>query len=97
MQLHRISVPGKSYTKGEELCTNDSYVVIHNSQLMAGYLDKSIIGSGSKSSIFYVLLRDYGEQEAADGMWRLARVAPWFLTNHGFSIGISDVTPGENL
>ena len=39
-----------------------SVIVVHNSELLAGALDKSIIGSGSKSSIFYILLRDFGEQ-----------------------------------
>ena len=37
-------------------------VVIHNSELLAGALDKSVIGSGSKASVFYVLLRDFGSQ-----------------------------------
>ena len=37
-------------------------VVIHNSELLAGALDKSVIGSGSKASVFYVLLRDFGPQ-----------------------------------
>ncbi len=37
-------------------------IVVHNSELLAGALDKAVIGSGSKGSIFYVLLRDYGEQ-----------------------------------
>lgn len=92
-----LRTKGKSYTSNEELCINDSYIVVQNSELLAGALDKSVIGSGSKSSIFYVLLRDYGEQAAADGMWRLARVAPWFLSNRGFSIGIGDVTPGPGL
>ena len=30
-------------------------------------------------------------------MWRLARVASWFMMNRGFSIGIGDVTPSEDL
>ena len=37
-------------------------VVVYNSQHMCGALDKSSLGSGSKSNIFYILLRDYGEQ-----------------------------------
>ena len=37
-------------------------IVIHNSDLLAGALDKSVIGSGSKASVFYVLLRDFGPQ-----------------------------------
>jgi DNA-directed RNA polymerase III subunit RPC1 len=30
-------------------------------------------------------------------MWRLARIASWFMMNRGFSIGIGDVTPSEDL
>ena len=39
-----------------------SDVVVYNSQLMCGALDKASLGSGSKTNIFYILLRDYGEQ-----------------------------------
>ena len=40
-------------------------VVIHNSELMCGALDKAVLGSGCKNSIFYVLLRDFGDQVTA--------------------------------
>ena len=30
-------------------------------------------------------------------MWRLARVASYFLQNRGFSLGIDDVTPTDGL
>ena len=30
-------------------------------------------------------------------MWRLARVASWYLMNRGFSIGLGDVTPSKDL
>lgn len=60
-------------------------------------MDKSTLGSGSKNNIFYVLLRDFGEDIAATAMWRLARLASYFLMNRGFSIGIGDVTPGTGL
>lgn len=92
-----LRTKGKQYTKEEDLCFKDSYVVIHNSELMCGALDKAVLGSGSKNSIFYVLLRDFGGQAAADAMWRVARVCPFFLSNRGFSIGIGDVTPGHGL
>uniref|UniRef100_A0A672PUW8 DNA-directed RNA polymerase subunit n=1 Tax=Sinocyclocheilus grahami TaxID=75366 RepID=A0A672PUW8_SINGR len=72
---------------------NDSF----NSELMCGSLDKGTLGSGSKNNIFYILLRDWGQQEAADAMSRLARLAPVYLSNRGFSIGIGDVTPGQGL
>ena len=72
-------------------------VVVHNSLHMCGALDKASLGSGSKTNIFYILLRDYSQQVAADCMTRLARLCPYFLSNRGFSIGIGDVTPGKGL
>lgn len=49
-------------------------VVIRNSEIMCGSMDKNTLGSGTKSSIFYVILRDFGENESTRAMWRLARV-----------------------
>ncbi|XP_053306455.1 DNA-directed RNA polymerase III subunit RPC1 isoform X2 [Spea bombifrons] len=93
-----LRTKGKQYCgKGEDLCRNDSYVTIQNSELMSGSMDKGTLGSGSKNNIFYILLRDWGQMEAADAMSRLARLAPVYLSNRGFSIGIGDVTPGQGL
>uniref|UniRef100_A0A2K6LF12 DNA-directed RNA polymerase subunit n=1 Tax=Rhinopithecus bieti TaxID=61621 RepID=A0A2K6LF12_RHIBE len=93
-----LRTKGKQYSgKGEDLCANDSYVTIQNSELMSGSMDKGTLGSGSKNNIFYILLRDWGQNEAADAMSRLARLAPVYLSNRGFSIGIGDVTPGQGL
>ncbi len=95
--LANLVTKGKSYTSNLEFCANDSYVVIRNSELLAGSMDKSTLGSGSKNNIFYVLLRDYGQDVSCTAMWRLARVASWYLMNRGFSIGIGDVTPSPSL
>ncbi|XP_011785079.1 PREDICTED: DNA-directed RNA polymerase III subunit RPC1 [Colobus angolensis palliatus] len=93
-----LRTKGKQYCgRGEDLCANDSYVTIQNSELMSGSMDKGTLGSGSKNNIFYILLRDWGQNEAADAMSRLARLAPVYLSNRGFSIGIGDVTPGQGL
>lgn len=54
-------------------------MVIHNSELMCGTMDKGTLGSGSKNNIFYILLRDWGQLEAANAMSRLARLAPVYL------------------
>ncbi len=53
-----------------------------------GAQDKAIVGSGSKLTMFYVLLRDYGEDVGAMAMSRLAKLCSAFITNRGFSIGI---------
>ncbi|KJH41173.1 RNA polymerase Rpb1, domain 2 [Dictyocaulus viviparus] len=92
-----LSTPNKSYRSDREFCREDSFVIFRNGQHISGALDKTLLGSGSKINIFYILLRDFGEDVAIDAMWRLARVAPVFLSNRGFSIGIGDVQPSEQL
>ena len=54
--------------------------MIRNSELLCGAMDKGTLGGGSKNNIFYVILRDFGEQKAADAMSRLARLCPAYLS-----------------
>ena len=75
----------------------DGSMVIRNSEIMSGVLDKSIIGAGKKDSIFFVILRDFGAEEAAAAMNRLAKLCARWLTNQGFSIGIGDVWTNQKL
>lgn len=83
--------------KGADMDVNDAYLVVRNSEVMCGMMDKTTIGSGKKDSIFYIILRDYGPDEAVVAMNRLAKLSARYLTNQGFSIGISDVYPSEQL
>ncbi|KAG7819973.1 hypothetical protein KL909_004722 [Ogataea angusta] len=80
-----------------EMSPNDGFVVIRNSQILSGVMDKSTLGDGKKHSVFYTILRDYGAEEAANAMNRMAKLCARYLGNRGFSIGINDVTPGANL
>lgn len=88
---------GRSYTRDEEMCYKDSFIVIRNSELLAGTLDKNIVGSGGKRSIFYALYRDWGKDVTCSVMLKLCRIASFYLMNRGFSFGIGDVTAGEDL
>lgn len=76
---------------------NDGFVIIRGSQILSGVMDKSVLGDGKKHSVFYTILRDYGPQEAANAMNRMAKLCARFLGNRGFSIGINDVTPADDL
>lgn len=70
-----LEAKGKAYTKNRELCVKDSYVIIRNSILIAGTMDKGHLGSGAKgSNIFYVILRDFGQEYAIKSMWRLGKI-----------------------
>lgn len=75
LRIH-VSFNFKIYFKiSTKLCILFVDVVIRNSELMVGAMDKNTLGSGTKNSIFYVILRDFGEDFATKSMWRLARVS----------------------
>ncbi|PPQ79563.1 hypothetical protein CVT25_003445 [Psilocybe cyanescens] len=81
----------------KDLSPNDGWLVIVNSEIMCGVMDKATVGSGKKKSIFGVIMRDFGPREAAFAMNRLAKLCARWLANYGFSLGINDVIPGPDL
>ncbi|CAJ2502597.1 Uu.00g099910.m01.CDS01 [Anthostomella pinea] len=89
-------LPGKR-KRAPDMCPNDGWLVVRNSVVMCGRMDKSTVGAGKKDSIFYVLLRDFGPDAAIAAMNRLAKLCARALTNQGFSIGIGDVYPTASL
>ena len=89
--------PRKEDNFPPDMSPNDGYLVIQNSEIMCGVLDKNTVGDGKKNSVFGVIMRDYGPEEAAITMNRLAKLAARWLANQGFSLGINDVIPGPIL
>ena len=52
-----VELKEKNYTqKGEFMCYKDGYVVVKNSELLAGNLCKASIGSGSKVNFFDLII-----------------------------------------
>lgn len=96
--LVNLELKERNYTSSKYMCWKDGYVCFRNSELMCGNLAKKTLGDGSKQGLFYVLLRDHGPHEAARCMNRLAKLcARWLGNFKGFSIGIDDVTPSDEL
>lgn len=100
--LINLEAKCKSYSpppKGmaPDMNEDDCYLVIRNSEVMCGVMDKATVGDGKKDSVFYVMMRDFGPDYAVQGMNRLARLSARWLTNQGFSIGINDVYPSARL
>lgn len=62
-----------------DLSPNDGWLVVVNSEIMCGVMDKATVGSGKKKSIFGVIMRDYGSLEAAAAMNRLAKLCARWL------------------
>ena len=78
---------------GGVMCPDDGYVIFRNGELLAGSLDKSCIGSGSKRGLVFVLIRDNHASLAARCLHRLTKLCTRWLTDWGLSIGIEDVAP----
>ncbi|KAL7999807.1 putative DNA-directed RNA polymerase, subunit beta-prime [Plasmopara halstedii] len=96
--LVNLELKERNYTNNKFMCWKDGYVCFRNSELICGNLGKKTLGDGSKQGLFYVLIRDHGAHEAARCMNRLAKLcARWLGNFKGFSIGIDDVTPSEEL
>jgi DNA-directed RNA polymerase III subunit RPC1 len=55
------------------------------------------MGSGSKTGLFYSLLRDNSVEVAAKCMLRVSKFSSRWISNYGMSIGIGDVTPFKEL
>jgi len=83
--------------QGEFMCPKDGWVVFQNSELLCGNLCKTTMGSGSKTGLFYSLVRDNSVGAASDCMLRLSKFSARWLSNYGMSIGIGDVTPRQAL
>ena len=56
-------------------------LVVRNSEIMCGAVDKSVVGDGNKLSLFYIAMRDYGTDYAAQCMNRLAKLCSRLLGN----------------
>jgi DNA-directed RNA polymerase III subunit RPC1 len=72
-----------------DLSPNDGWLVVVNSEIMCGVMDKATVGSGKKKSIFGIILRDYGPHEAAAAMNRLAKLCSRYL-----GMRLSGLDPG---
>ena len=88
----------KNYIKSKHFCKNDGWVDFRNGELISGNIAKKTIGDGSKTGLIFVVLRDYGPLQSAMLLDRWAKFCGRYMGIHrGFSIGISDVTPSDDL
>eukprot|EP00532_Pseudo-nitzschia_australis_P011994 CAMPEP_0168218712 /NCGR_PEP_ID=MMETSP0140_2-20121125/8073_1 /TAXON_ID=44445 /ORGANISM="Pseudo-nitzschia australis, Strain 10249 10 AB" /LENGTH=985 /DNA_ID=CAMNT_0008146845 /DNA_START=176 /DNA_END=3130 /DNA_ORIENTATION=+ len=88
----------KNYISNKHFCKNDGWVDFRNGELISGNIAKKTIGDGSKTGLVFTVLRDYGSLESAKLLDRWAKFCGRYMGIHrGFSIGINDVTPSDDL
>lgn len=63
-----------------DMSPNDGYLVVQNSEIMCGVMDKKTVGDGNKSSVFAVIQRDFGPDEAASAMNKMAKLCARWLS-----------------
>ena len=95
--LVNLILKARCYTSGSGvMCPRDGHVVIRNSALICGVLDKVSLGGNPRGLVNN--LRTFHSEDAATAcLNRLAKLCSRWLGSRGFSIGITDVTPGANL
>jgi DNA-directed RNA polymerase III subunit RPC1 len=83
--------------KGRHNCVEEGFVAFHDSKLIAGRLDKKLLGGGAKDGLFARLYATSGGEYAAMCMNRIAQFTSRWLMNYGFSLGLGDVFPTPSL
>lgn len=74
-----VKPPDRSVHYPPFMSVNDGYLVVQNSEIIAGVFDKSTVGDGNKKSVFAVIQRDFGADEAAKCMNRMAKLCARWL------------------
>ena len=87
----------KKYEVDEFRAPNDGFVLIRNSELLCGIIDKATIGGGNKNSIVFALIKDCGNEEAAKFLTRISKFSGRWISDYGMSFGIGDVTPTKEF
>jgi DNA-directed RNA polymerase III subunit RPC1 len=87
----------KFYKKDDHFCPSEGFVLFRGGEHLCGALGKKTLGAESKTGLFYVLIRDFGAAEATRCMARLAKFCARYIGDRGFSIGIDDVTPSDEM
>ena len=87
----------RKYKVDEYRCPNDGFVFIKNSNLLTGVIDKSTIGSGSKSGLVFALGKDFGTEEACKFLTRISKFSGRWICDYGLSLGLGDVIPRKDL
>jgi DNA-directed RNA polymerase III subunit RPC1 len=96
--LVNLAVKERNYSgKYENFCPNDGFVILYNSELLAGNIGKKVIGGGAKPGLFFVLIRDNSYEIAAACMGRVAKLSARWIGDRGWTIGLDDVTPGKGI
>ncbi len=88
--LFSILLPANfQYHKRNSVCKEEPEVIIENGILIAGIINKEIIGQ-SHGSVIHRLFKEYGSECAAEFLSAIQFLVNRWLTYSGFSVGVAD-------
>ena len=70
-------------------CPKDGYVLIRNSQLLTGIINKETIGNGNKKGLIFALIKDCGNLECAKFLVRISKFCSRWICDYGVSYGFN--------
>jgi DNA-directed RNA polymerase beta' subunit len=73
---------------------DDKGVLIINGNLVAGIVDKSIIGK-SHGGLIHILFNDFGPETTKIFMNQVQKVANYWIKHNGFTMGVGDAIGGK--
>ena len=92
--LMNVSLKEKFYDSSKHLLAydlDDGFIIINQGQLVSGRIGKNAMG-GSKSSLFYALIRFVGSEQAALSLSRFSILSSKAIESFGISFGLRDVS-----
>ncbi len=84
--------------KEKELCRDpespiDGYVLVLNGKILSGVIDESTVGTlvRGKQTIIDILIRDYGEERAAEFLNKILRLAAKSILLYGVTVTLNEL------
>jgi len=94
-QLFSLLLPNVHF-ETEGRTKEEGNVIINSGKLLSGIVDKKTIGDGT-NSLIHVLCNEHGSKVTQDFIYEVQLIVNEWLNSHGFSVGISDIIPNEDV
>ena len=91
----KLKIFSNLYEVDKFRCPKEGYVLIRNSELLCGIINKDTLGK-DKDGLIFALIRDCGVTEAAKFLTRISKFSSRWICDYGL-LGIEDVTPSRDL
>ena len=76
----------------EENCPYDACVKIRDGKLICGVLDRKTLGAQQPKNMTHRIVKEFGSDEARRFLDSLGKLLIAFISRHGFSMGLRDVS-----